>query len=86
MFYVTIAKDQLRPEDAYLLAAGPYRTHGAALRAVVPVRRAADEIDRMAPWYAYGTCRVKGPERLGEPMPEGRLNDEVGYEGPGELP
>lgn len=75
-FYVSVLRSPDRgPRGGAALAAGPYRTHGAALAAVDAVRRyLCDEIrDFRAYWYAYGTCRVARGGR--DP---GRLNEALG--------
>ena len=61
--------------------AGPYRTHGAALAAVEPVRQAVVARRPEAHWMAFGTARTKTPTaRLGS------ANHLIGYDGPGALP
>ena len=67
-YYVTV---QDNGRSGFL--AGPFRTHGDALRMVEPTRKAAREVDDRAHWYAFGTARIKtGHERAG------RLNERLG--------
>lgn len=51
-YYVTVVDG---PRVGFL--AGPYRTHGGALRAVDDVQRAARQVDDRSAWYEYGTAR-----------------------------
>ena len=45
----------------YILLAGPFPTHAAALAKVDAARDIAHELDRKAIWYGYGTCRMDAP-------------------------
>jgi hypothetical protein len=56
----------------YLLAAGPYKTHPEALAAVDPVRRAAEQVDPRAAFYAFGTLKNGHGNR------DGILNEQIG--------
>lgn len=65
--------------------AGPYITHGAALRAVPACTRAARQHSPYEMFDAgFGTARVKTRQMV-ERIGLGRLNDAVGYE-PDALP
>lgn len=56
-FYVTV-----RDHDRTGWLLGPYQTHEDALANEPRARRLAADADPKAPWYAYGTARVKfGP-------------------------
>lgn len=84
-FYVSVRKTD-RPEGAprsrvrSALVFGPFNQHGGALANVDRVRRFCVENFRDAWTYSYGTCR----DRINRTP--GTLNDQLGYEGPGELP
>lgn len=48
--------------------AGPYKSHGAALDKVRPVKDVAETVDPRAIWWAWGTMRSEtdlGPGALG---------------------
>lgn len=78
MFYTSV-KDHAGQRS--VLALGPFRTHGGALARVDEVRRFVHEhFPREAPWCAYGTCRAKTRHA------PGKFNDQLDYQGPGELP
>jgi hypothetical protein len=49
----------IRNDGDYVLLAGPFRNHQAALDMVTSASRAAYDIDHRAPWYSYGTCRME---------------------------
>lgn len=71
MFYASVTDHSGR---RFVLAVGPFHTHGAALACVDAVRRFCDEhFRRDAPWAAYGTCSTKTDH------PAGRFNDQLGY-------
>ena len=66
-YYVTV-RDGTR--HRFLL--GPYKDdHATALAMVDEARRIAQELDRAAIWYAYGTARVTGYAK------PGILNDHI---------
>lgn len=71
MFYVSVINDS----GDYRLLAGPFLTHSQALAMVDPARKAAEQYDPRAFWYAYGTCRV--PDHNAP----GLLNNQLGIEG-----
>jgi len=56
-YYVSVMKDG-KPDNFRLLA-GPYETHADALAAVPAATKHAYDYDAKAPWYAYGTVRMK---------------------------
>ena len=66
-YYVSAVRNAARPGDAYVLLAGPFDTHTAALDEVERVRRFCERIDPAADRYAYGTCRTEtaAQSRLG---------------------
>lgn len=77
MFYVSVMDHSGQRQT---IALGPFRTHGAALARVEDVRRYVQEHFREGVWARFGTCRRKYDH------PPGRFNDELAYDGPGELP
>lgn len=79
-FYVSAHPEHRSPRAGYVLCFGPYNTHGAALAHVEAVRRFARRNFKDGDRGAFGTCR-RTTDR-----PAGRLNDLLGYTGPGGLP
>ncbi len=75
-FNADVVEDQ-RPGFYYVTAldggrsariAGPYKSHGAALDKVGPVKTLAEDVDPRAIWWAWGTMRSEtdlGPGALG---------------------
>ena len=71
-YYVTVVDG---PRWAKLL--GPFTdNHQAALDMVDAVREKAIEIDPKAHFYAFGTCRIEGDDKV--PVRAGRLNQFFG--------
>lgn len=66
-YYVSAVRNTARPGDAYVLLAGPFDTHTAALDEVERVRSFCERIDPTADRYAFGTCRTEtaATSRLG---------------------
>lgn len=79
MYFVTA----LHPTRGHAFLAGPYRTHGAALAQVDRCSRVARTLAPVEMFDAgFGTARVVRTRR----MIVGKLNDRIGYDGPGSLP
>lgn len=66
-YYVSAVRNAARPGVAYVLLAGPFDTHTAALDEVERVRRFCERTDPAADRYAFGTCRTEtsAQSRLG---------------------
>lgn len=54
-YYVTVKRE----DGKFRLLAGPYAEHKDALADVDMARKIAEELDRRAIWYAFGTARMK---------------------------
>lgn len=55
-YYVSVVRDR----GDYRLLCGPFENdHAGALAAVDAAKARAEELDRRAFWYAFGTCRLE---------------------------
>lgn len=73
-YYVSVVNDQ----GQYRLLLGPFHNdHQAALDSVQHVRQIAEQLDRKAIWYSFGTCRVERQD--GVPPHQGILNQHCNF-------
>lgn len=81
MFYVSVLDHS---GQRSVMALGPFRTHGQALKLVPTVKRFVLDSGLFprhdTAWARFGTCRRATDH------PAGRFNNELGYAGPGSLP